>query len=67
MKAAIDDFKRRTVVGEIIPFRLDRAIADYNYDPFEISPNLRNRCVKNWRSAGDGMGYLITTKRNHPL
>ncbi len=53
MKAVIDDLKRRTVVGEIVPFRLDHAIEDYHYDSFEIGPNLHNRCAKNARSAGD--------------
>ncbi len=47
MKAVIDDLKRRTVVGEIVPFHFDQAIEDYNYDSFEIGSNLYNTCVKN--------------------
>lgn len=61
MKAVINDLKRRTFVGEIVPFLLDQAIEDYNYDSFEIGSNLHNRCVKNVRSAGDQW------EKNHPL
>ena len=67
MKAVIDDLRRRTVVGEIVPFCLNQAIEDYNYDSFEISPNLHNRCVKNARSAGDQWEKKFSSKGSDQL